>query len=534
MRHVVQRLCALVWLAVVSGCGGGEDKNPIPPGDVVPPAAVTTLEVTSAPGRDVTLSWRSPGDDGTEGTAREYHIRYAADSLSEATWAAATPVTPTPAPEPAGRWVDLAITGLPLGTWYFGLKAADEASNWSDLSNIVRAAVADVTPPERVDDLTVVSAGRDRLTLTWTAPASDGPAGRANEYDLRYSAGPISASNWGDATRVLDLPAPGAAGAVDSATVSGLAEATTYHLALRSADESGNWSGLSNVVVQPTASRTLRQLTFSGAGRSSMGPSWSPDGTQIAFSAGSYDSGDIGIYRIPVSGGAAVRLSHGSAIERWPAWSPDGTKIAFCSKRSGRWMLWVMDAADGSNADTLANLEAESNFYFGLKPAWSPSGERIAYVTGADTGMNYSPSSIYFIPAAGGDRELFVDSPEWRVNGPTWSPDGSRIAYELWEGLREQILIRSLSGGEPVPLGGGPARQSYPAWSPDGTVIAYSSGSGTYRGIWTMPVAGGEPRLLVPGTEYNIEPAWSPDGRELAFASSRTGKMEIWILRLEE
>jgi Tol biopolymer transport system component len=65
-------------------------------------------------------------------------------------------------------------------------------------------------------------------------------------------------------------------------------------------------------------------------------------------------------------------------------------------------------------------------------------------------------------------------------------------------------------------------------------VIAYSSGSGTYRGIWTMPVAGGEPRLLVPGTEYNIEPAWSPDGRELAFASSRTGKMEIWILRLEE
>jgi hypothetical protein len=90
--------------------------------------------------------------------------------------------------------------------------------------------------------------GSDSVRLAWTAPGDDGTVGTASAYDLRVSDSPIDAGNWALATPVTGLPAPSAAGTRETFTVTGLTSGTVYYFALRTSDDAGNWSGISNVL----------------------------------------------------------------------------------------------------------------------------------------------------------------------------------------------------------------------------------------------------------------------------------------------
>lgn len=91
------------------------------------------------------------------------------------------------------------------------------------------------------------------VTLTWTAPGDDGTVGQASSYNLRYSTVPITESNFANATGVSGSPAPSPAGSTESTTVTNLQPATTYFFGLKTSDESGNVSALSNVATKTTA-----------------------------------------------------------------------------------------------------------------------------------------------------------------------------------------------------------------------------------------------------------------------------------------
>lgn len=93
----------------------------------------------------------------------------------------------------------------------------------------------------------------DAIKLAWTAPGDDSTSGRAAVYDLRYWGRPITAANFDSAARFAATPPPSVAGALDSVVVSGLAPLTDYWFALKTADEVGNWSLISNVVMVTTA-----------------------------------------------------------------------------------------------------------------------------------------------------------------------------------------------------------------------------------------------------------------------------------------
>lgn len=95
----------------------------------------------------------------------------------------------------------------------------------------------------------VICHAQAQLTLSWTAPGDDGTIGTATVYEMRYSTSPITVSNWDQASLVTGLPAPQPAGARQSVTMAGLAEGTTYYFAMRTQDDAGNWSTLSNVLV---------------------------------------------------------------------------------------------------------------------------------------------------------------------------------------------------------------------------------------------------------------------------------------------
>ncbi len=105
--------------------------------DTFPPAAVCLNIGVKA--ESVMLMWTAPGDDGNEGTASEYDIRYSTSPITEDNWDSATQCIGEPVPQPAGSIESFVVTGLAAGTtttYYFALKPADEVPNWSALSNV--------------------------------------------------------------------------------------------------------------------------------------------------------------------------------------------------------------------------------------------------------------------------------------------------------------------------------------------------------------------------------------------------------------
>jgi len=90
------------------------------------------------------------------------------------------------------------------------------------------------------------------VTLQWTAPGDDSTRGRATTYDLRQSLTPITELNFSSATAITGLPVPQTAGTPESFTVGGLTSGVEYYFALRTKDDAGNWSKISNLAFFPS------------------------------------------------------------------------------------------------------------------------------------------------------------------------------------------------------------------------------------------------------------------------------------------
>lgn len=252
--HKCRSAVTIVAIIVSNLCGCSEDSTT--PADKTPPAAVLNLVAIRPGANTMTLAWTAPGDDGHTGTAARYDIRYSLSPLTEAVWPAASQATGEPSPGPSGTPDTFVVTGLtPSTNYYFALKTVDSEGNWSAKSNIASApttAVQDNTPPAAVADLAAASSTQNSVTLTWTAPGDDGTTGTAASYDIRYSMSPISDATWASALQAGGEPAPKPAGTPDTFVVLYLAPGVTYYFALKTADETPNWSAISNVVDRVT------------------------------------------------------------------------------------------------------------------------------------------------------------------------------------------------------------------------------------------------------------------------------------------
>jgi len=332
-------LCGLVILAVVSA-------SPAWAGLAAGESAVNS----------VTLTWTAPGDDGNDGTAGSYDIRYSTSTITEANWDAATQATGEPSPQPAGSAESFVVGNLdPSTTYYFAIKAADEVGNWSELSNVVSATTnAETDPPSAVDDLLATGPTDSSITLTWTAVGDDGGVGTASLYDIRYSTSPINASTFASATQVQNEPSPQPAGSDESLTIYGLAENTTYYFAIKVADEVPNWSGLSNVTsatteqesVAPAALDDLLAINVTGT---SVDLVWTATGDDGADGTASFY--DIRYYTAPITEANWNSATH---VTGEPAPQPSGSDESF----------------------TVTGLSESTEYYFAIKvgdevPNWS-------------------------------------------------------------------------------------------------------------------------------------------------------------------
>jgi len=160
---------------------------------------------------------------------------------------------------------------------------------------------------------------------------------------------------------------------------------------------------------------------------------WSPDGKTLAVTAKSAPmersgtalakepgQGRGGIYVLPVTGDGTIRLVIGGGSD--PSWSPDGTNIAYSANRDkdgGKSSIFIAKA-DGSGEIRLTEKK-----YSARSPAWSPDGKTIAFVS------NWKEMDQILLVGTDGSgiRQLTRDK-RMTCSRPSWSPDGEQIAAQ--------------------------------------------------------------------------------------------------------
>ena len=251
--------------------------------DTTPPRPVNDLMVEEA-GRDwMTVSWTAiaDGDDAPS----VYLLRYGEDAQTVMAWKDALDAPNLPTPSPAGTKETVTITGLKENTSYVvGLRLVDKDGNSSDISNLAEARTMRRPAPEIVADLAIEELRKDGVALTWTAPQQQlgEQAVGVSGYEMRYAFEPITDASWDMAVPVKNLPKPSAPKTLETFFLKDAPTSTAYYLALRSVDELGNLSAISNVLAVPELDAAppapILDLAVEDAGKDWIRITWTASG----------------------------------------------------------------------------------------------------------------------------------------------------------------------------------------------------------------------------------------------------------------
>lgn len=319
-------------------------------------------------------------------------------------------------------------------------------------------------------------------------------------------------------------------------------------------------------------------------------PSFSPDGTRLAFVWNGAQRENFDIYVKLVDDSTPLRLTTNPAPDYSPVWSPDGRFIAFLRARGGSDAAEaeilvipslggterrVATAAPGSLNDPLLGWIAHL--------AWSHDG-RSLIVSDADT-SNRS-RSLYEVSTITGEKRSLTRPPPFSMGdgSPSVSPDGRILAFVRSPTIASSdiYLMALASQSDAARL---PRRVTVengylynPMWTADGRELLYVTyldgntvikrvaieGTAEPRVVFTvgqwgtsaaisprgdrlvyaaatedldiagvaLPVSSeriDQPRRIISSTRTDMSPQISPDGRRVAFASRRSGPMEIWV-----
>jgi len=118
---------------------GGRDLSP----DSIPPSSPQEFRVEQASSSSTTLSWTAPGDDGTNGTAARYALRYQADGpiTDFESFRDATPVRDLPQPKAPGTRQSVTVDLERDTTYYFAIVAFDDVFQRSGVVSLNRTIV---------------------------------------------------------------------------------------------------------------------------------------------------------------------------------------------------------------------------------------------------------------------------------------------------------------------------------------------------------------------------------------------------------
>jgi TolB protein len=155
-----------------------------------------------------------------------------------------------------------------------------------------------------------------------------------------------------------------------------------------------------------------------------------------------------------LSGKIQKRLTVNNGINVSPSFSPDGTQIAFVSDRTGEPQIYLMEVTTGRTQRL--TYEGREN----TTPNWSPDGEWIAYTGYGDNGYQ-----IYKMKARPGGTPIQLTASWGSHESPTWSPDSRQIAFTRTRNGESKLCTITSDGQWLQELFTLAGNQSSPQWS---------------------------------------------------------------------
>ncbi|MCA9545625.1 MAG: PD40 domain-containing protein [Myxococcales bacterium] len=179
----------------------------------------------------------------------------------------------------------------------------------------------------------------------------------------------------------------------------------------------------------------------------------SPKGGVVAATLSK--DGNAEIYLLDANSGAVKkRLTNSWGIDTSPTWSPDGTRIAFVSDRHGSPQIWVMNA-DGSDQKRLT-FQGDYN----QTPDWSPRGDKIAFTARDERNV----FDLFTVNVGTGQIERLTQN-QGNNEEPTWSPDGRFIAFTSTRDGDSKLYLMTSDGRVQHLISKGKGSYTTPAWA---------------------------------------------------------------------
>jgi hypothetical protein len=251
------------------------------------------------------------------------------------------------------------------------------------------------------------------------------------------------------------------------------------------------------VVLDMPGGAVLMERTFADLDQI-YSPTWSPDGTRIAFSA--LRGGATDLYEFDVVRRGLRRLTNDSYADLEPAWSPDGRTIAFVTDRFtsslgsltfGDFRLAALDVESG-DVRALSSIPDAKN----INPQWSGSD---LYFIADPNGV----SNVFRASIAGGDVMQITHAASG-ISGvtalsPALSLAQGRVAFSEYRNGVYEIRLTPISEGHPAAVT--EARPAPGAWLTGEAPEEPALSAHPYRR--TMSLAGiGQPYLSAGGGSF--------------------------------
>lgn len=280
-----------------------------------------------------------------------------------------------------------------------------------------------------------------------------------------------------------------------------------------SADAPGATNGLLAFTSTRGGSTGLWTINANGSGETRLtdtpGATWegddaySPDGRRIAYVCSNMD-----ICVMNSDGSDPALVTSNPWPSQWvsdsaPSWSPDGTEIAFDRYQDGHDDLFVVNV-DGTGLRQLTTGPYDEN------AVWSPDGTKIAF-DGFDGATKNQ--QVFVVNADGTGRQRLTGTRNASNAEPAWSPDGAALAYQRMADsffAPGHLHVMNDDGSGDHAITTGSSDDGNPKWSPDSTLIAFDRDVGASQDLWVVNPNGTGARQVTNTGELNVFPSWQP------------------------